>query len=287
MPGRKHTIHNSKESFYIGVFQDNYTKSIWHYHADYELSFVTEGVGQRIVGDSMEDFNPGDLIFLGSQLPHVWIPKKEKLDPGSEKNLELVFVLFDRKVLLSELLILPEFKYVKKALNLSQRGLHITGETRNKVSEIMLRLPYESSFKKLNLLYEILDAIGKSPTPNFLASKNYLDSRFISNSKRINKVHEYMMENYQRVITLKELADLVHMAISSLCRYFKAETGYTISEYLNKIRIDYARRLLMNPDLSVLNICFDCGFNNLSHFNKQFRRHTNLTPTSYKKKMLI
>lgn len=269
-------------SFYIGIFQDNLEKSTWHYHNKYEISFITEGTGKRIVADSIEEFHPGDLIFIGKKLPHVWIADKDTSTP-SGRTLETVYLQFADDVLPPELLLLPEFENVKRALKLAERGMKIIGDTLNEVSRIMLQLPYMKHFERVINFYNIMDIIGKSETIELLTSEEYLKKRFTTSSKRIATIHEYLMNNYKEEIDLEKLAELVNLAKGSLCRLFKAEMGITIFEYLNKIKIDYACNLLMDEDHSIVDVSFDSGFNNLSHFNKQFKRQTNLTPSEYRK----
>ncbi len=269
-------------SFFIGIFQDNLEKNTWHFHNKYEISFITEGSGKRIVADSIEEFHPGDLIFIGKKLPHVWIADKETSNP-SGRTLETVFLQFDDDVLPKELLLLPEFEYVRRALNLAERGMKIVGKTLNEVSRIMLQLPYMTYFERVINFYTIMDIIGKSESIELLTSEEYLRKRFTTSSKRIGMIHEYLMNHYKEEIDLKKLADMASMAKGSLCRLFKTEMGTTIFEYLNKIRIDYACNLLMDEDHSVVDVSFDSGFNNLSHFNKQFKKYTQLTPSQYRK----
>jgi len=271
------------ESFYIGIFQDNLEKSTWHYHSNFEISFITEGSGKRIVADSIEEFQPGDLVFIGKNLPHVWIADKEARTP-SNRTLEMVFLQFTSSVLCSQLLNLPEFKYIAKALSFSERGIQIVGQTLNEVSEIMLQLPYLKSFDRMLHFFKMMDIIGRSDTNIQLASKEYLKIRFTTGNKRIATIHEYLMNNYREEIDLKRLATLVNMAEGSLCRYFKINMGMTVFEYLNKIKIEFACKLLMDNDLSILEVCFDSGFNNLSHFNKQFKKNTNVPPKEYRKR---
>lgn len=269
-------------SFYIGIFQDNLEKSTWHYHNKYEISFITEGSGKRIIADSIEEFHPGDLIFIGKKLPHVWIADKETSTP-SGRTLETVFLQFSDDVLPLELLQLPEFGNVKRALVLAERGMKIVDETLNEVSRIMLQLPYMKHFERVINFYNIMDIIGKSDSIKLLTSEEYLKKRFTSSSKRIALIHEYLMNHYKEEIDLDKLAGLVSLAKGSLCRLFKAEMGTTIFEYLNRIKVDYACNLLMDDDHSIVDVCFDSGFNNLSHFNKQFKKQTNLTPSVYRK----
>ena len=270
------------ESFFIGIFQDNLEKSTWHYHNNFEISFITEGSGKRIVGDSIEEFQPGDLVFIGRNLPHVWIADKESRIP-TNRTLEMVFLQFTLNVLSPQLLILPEFCHVKRALDLSERGIQIIGDTLNEVSEIMLQLPYLTGFERMLHFFMMMDIIGESETNVPLSSKEYLTSRFTTGNKRIEVIHNYLMNNYREDVNLKNLAALVNMAEGSLCRYFKMNMGITLFEYLNKIKTDFACKLLMNKDLGILDVCLDSGFNNISHFNKQFKKITGVPPSEYRK----
>ncbi len=276
-------ISKDDESFFIGIFQDNLEKSNWHYHNNFEISFITEGSGKRIVADSIEEFQPGDLVFIGRNLPHVWIADKE-LGVLSTRTLEMVFLQFTSDVLNPQMLTLPEFKYVAKALTLSERGIQVVGQTLNEVSELMLQMPYLKGFERMLHFFRIMDIIGRSDSLIHLASNEYLTARFTSGNKRIAAIHEYLMKNYREKIDLERLAALANLAEGSLCRFFKQKTGLTIFEYLNKIKVEFACKLLMDPNLNIMEVCLDSGFNNLSHFNKQFRETTDVTPTEYRKR---
>lgn len=271
------------ESFSIGIFQDNLDKCTWHYHNNYEISFITEGSGKRIVADSIEEFQPGDLVFIGCSLPHVWLADKETLSPSS-RTLEMVYLQFTSEVLSRQFLILPEFRHIAKALILSERGIQIVGQTLNEVSELMLQLPYLKSFDRMLHFLKMMDIIGKSETNIHLASKDYLNRRFINGNKRITQIHQYLMNHYLEEIDLKKLSELVNMAEGSLCRFFRKNTGMSVFEYLNKIKIELGCKLLMDQDLSILEVCLDSGFNNLSHFNKQFKKINGVTPSEYRKR---
>ncbi|NLU37711.1 MAG: AraC family transcriptional regulator [Bacteroidales bacterium] len=273
----------NEEHFRIGIFQDNLEKSTWHYHNHYEISFITEGTGKRIVADSMESFHPGDLVFIGQNLPHVWIADKARF-ALSNRNLEMVYLQFSTVILFPELLSMPEFANVRKALEMSERGIQIVGDTLNKVSEIMLQLPYLNGIEQLLNFYRLMDIIGKSTSNIGLASEEYLRKKFNTSNKRIEAIHDYFMNNYRNEVNLEELSQLVNMAKGSLCRFFKENSGITLWEYLNHIKIEFACKMLMNNELSIAQVCFDSGFNNLNHFNKQFRKITGITPSSYRKK---
>jgi AraC-like DNA-binding protein len=271
------------ESFFIGIFQDNLEKSTWHYHKNFEISFITEGSGKRIVGDSIEEFQPGDLVFLGPNLPHVWIADKEP-HIFSSRTLEMVFLQFTSELLFPPILALPEFVNVKKSLEYSERGIQIVGDTLNEVSEIMLQLPYQKNFERILNFFRMMDIIGSSKTNIPLTSGDYIRKQFAPGNKRIVQIHEFLMNNYREEVNLQKLSELVNMAEGSLCRFFKSMVGLTIFEYLNRIKVDFACKLLMDYDLNITEICFDSGFNNLSHFNKQFRKITGMQPSEYRKR---
>jgi AraC-like DNA-binding protein len=276
-------VTNDDESFFIGIFQDSLEKCTWHYHNNYEISFITEGSGRRIVGDSIEEFQPGDLVFIGRNLPHVWIAEKET-SILSRRTLEMVFLQFGSDVLTPHFLSLPEFRYVERALAMSESGIQIVGQTLNEVSELMLQLPYLKSFERMLHFLNLMNIIGRSNTNIRLASNEYIKKRFITTNKRIVDIHEYLMTNYREEVDLKKLAGVVNMAEGSLCRFFKMKMGTTLFDYLNQIKTDFACKLLMDPGLSILEVCLDSGFNNISHFNKQFKKRTAVTPTEYRKR---
>jgi len=140
------------------------------------------------------------------------------------------------------------------------------------------------SFERMLQFFKMMDIIGKSETNIQLASKEYLKVRFSTGNKRIAAIHEYLMNNYREEIDLKSIADLVNMAEGSLCRFFKMNMGMTLFDYLNQIKTEFACKLLMDNDLSILEVCLDSGFNNLSHFNKQFKKATGVTPSEYRKR---
>ena len=196
---------NPDESFFIGIFQDHIDQSAWHYHQAYELSFITEGSGKRIVGDSVEEFHPGDLIFIGPRIPHVWFSSEPYPKTHSGRTLESVYLLFKNDILPHGLISLPEFARVNRALKLSERGMRITGDTLNQVSLLMLQLPYLYGIKRLMYFYEIMDIIGRSSSFSYLASAEYVKTRFETTSSRVNRIHEHLMKNYQEEINLKEI----------------------------------------------------------------------------------
>lgn len=272
---------HENSSFSIGIFQDNFDECTWHYHNNYEISFITEGSGKRIVADSIEEFQPGDLVFIGKNIPHVWIADKGAMAP-TQRKLEMVYLQFTDEVLNPGILLLPEFKNIANALVLSERGIRIKDKTLDEVSNLMLQLPYLNNFDRMIVFLELMNIIGGSKSYTLLASNDYIKKRFSTKNKRIEAIHQYLMKNYRQEVDLAAIAEMVNMAEGSVCRFFKSQMGMTIFEYLNKLKVDFATQLLMDKNLSIAEVAEDSGFNNLSHFNKQFKKVTNLQPTEYR-----
>jgi AraC-like DNA-binding protein len=150
--------------------------------------------------------------------------------------------------------------------------------------EFVHQLPYLNNFERFLQFFKLMDIIRRSDNIVHLASNDYINLCFSSKNKRISTIHEYLMKNYREPIDLKQIASLVNMAEGSLCRFFKQQVRMTIFEYLNQIKIEFACNLLLDKNLSILDIAINSGFNNLSYFNKQFKRTTGLPPMEYRKR---
>lgn len=286
MSGLEKAKAKANESISIGIFQDNLEKIQMHYHDTYEISFITEGKGKRIVADSVETFQPGDLVFLAPGLPHVWIADSDAYSPNS-RTLEMVYMQFGADLLPAAQLRIPEFENLSFALSKAERGLGITGNTLNHVSELMLQLPYLRGFDRMLYLYRILEYIGSSTDCIQLASTAYHKKRFSMNDHRIKLMHEFLMTHFTEEINLKTLADMVGMAEGSLCRYFRQKLDTTILDYLTRIRIEFACDLLLDFNRSITDVCYESGFNNISHFNKQFRKYTKMSPSEFRHMLIV
>ncbi|WP_099098817.1 AraC family transcriptional regulator [Aquimarina aggregata] len=269
-------------SFHTGVYRQRYFSGAWHYHPEFELLLITNGNGKRLVGDHGENFNTGDLVLLGGFLPHAWIPDDHYLQQDSTDHCESIYVQFKKDIFGSQFVDIPELKGVRRVLLASERGLKIVGKHKETIILLLKEIPRLGPLDQLLKLLKILDLINLSGYET-LASEGYLKESFFFKSNRILKVHEYIMENYKKEISVDLCAEMINMTISSFCRYFKKETGYTFTNYLNKIRIDFSKKLLTNTDLPIKEIGFECGYNSVPYFNKQFKKVVGVPPFSYRK----
>jgi YesN/AraC family two-component response regulator len=272
----------SDSSFHTGVYKQPHFSGNWHYHPEFEILLITGGNGKRLVGDHVEDFDVNDLVLLGGYLPHAWIPDSKYLAANSEEFCESIYMQFHKNIFGTNFVDVPELKGVRKVLRLAERGLKIEGKHKEKIMELLKSVPKKSSFELLLKLLEILNLISVSDFKQ-LASENYVKKSFYFKSSRVVKIHEYLMEHYKEDIPIKFCADMANMTVASFCRFFKTETQETFTSYLNKIRIDFSKKILANTDMPIKEIAYECGYNSVPYFNKQFKKIEGSSPFSYRK----
>jgi AraC-like DNA-binding protein len=130
-------------------------------------------------------------------------------------------------------------------------------------------------------LQELLQVLAKTDKYKLLAGELYQQENYNFSNFRLTKIIQFLNTNYQRKIELEKVADIANLHPAAFCRFFKEKTGKSLSEYVNDMRIGYACRLLIEGKMSVSQISFQSGFNNLSNFNRTFKKHTGFTPTNY------
>ena len=278
-----HLPQEFDKSFIVFKEKGKYFPCPWHYHSEYEIVLVTKSTGIRLVGDHVGYFNEGDLVFIGSLLPHLWINDPEYTQGNGEKEAEAIVIHFLENFLGDNFFNLPEMKVLKNFLKLSQQAMVITGETREKISDIMKRMLTMTGIQRLASLFDVFDILCNSNEYEFLASPAFLQQKEVDTSSRFEKINAYIMKNFDQVITLKEISAVANMAVSTFCNFFKEHYRVTFVEYLNVIRIGHACKLLTDLDYTIVDIAYKCGFNNIANFNRQFRKLKNMTPSEYRR----
>lgn len=250
-----------------------------HSHKNFELNFITSGTGRRIVGDNISGFEKGDLVLMGPDLPHCW-----ELSPQEEESSSFCIVThFSEDITKSDFFMMPELEKVRELLKQSQLGLRFKVEDHSKIRETLERMTqlegleyYIEMLKVFNLLLQVEDRAKLSnPVDRTLV--------FSKNLEKINKVYEYVFQNIQEGISLEEAAAQLNMAPSSFCRFFKKKTDLTFMEYVKRVRVGMAAKLLAESDRQITRICFDSGYNNLANFNHYFKNVMGQTPSEYRK----
>jgi AraC-like DNA-binding protein/mannose-6-phosphate isomerase-like protein (cupin superfamily) len=283
LPNLEKVEANINHSFHINHLKTDYFPSLLHFHPEMEILLVVQGTGIRYVGDSIERFTPGDLVIIGPNIPHEWCSDRNS-NTKEESVSEAIYIMFNTDILGNEFWNLPESKIILKIIQQSQRGIKLTGETRNNVAELMKTIDTSYGFSRIILLLKILEMIAFSYEYQYLASPIIHNIINDKDSERLNKVYKYVIDNMFQEITLKKVASIANLSKPAFCRYFKRRTNKSFLQFLNEIRIGQACRLLVNENYSIAEICYTCGFNNNSYFIRQFKKITGFTPFAYRKK---
>jgi AraC-like DNA-binding protein len=256
----------------------------WHFHPEYELTLIVKSRGRRFVADSISDYQNGDLVLLGPKLPHTWQSFSE---PDQQRGRHQACIIQFRDNFLGESFFdSRELRQVKGMLKRSDHGLHFTGRARDEASKRIVALNQLFGMQRLTAFLEILDLLARSRKAALISSPGFVPSLHHANHQRIDCVCQYINENYMHNISQPQVASLVQMNSSAFSSFFKKTVGLTFVEYVNNLRLSLACRLLIESDHSILNICHQAGFNNLSNFNRQFLKSKEMSPRQYRKSFL-
>jgi len=260
----------------------------WHYHPELELTLILESYGQRLVGDSIENFAEGDLVLLGSNLPHVWKNDKSFFEENNRSKARAIVVKFLPDFAGKDLMNMDEMKAIKHLIyEISSLGIKLTGDLKALITRLMHQMAKLSDTERIIHLLQMLHHISVSAEYVSLASLAYKKSVTIANEKdnlRINIVLDYLIKKHHEQIDLQEVSNMIHMNKNAFCRFFKQKTGKSMVELLSEIRIGQACQRLQKTEESIDMVCNYVGFNNISNFNRTFKAITGTTPLSYKKK---
>jgi AraC-like DNA-binding protein len=270
-----------ERSFNTKVMDVPYYPVPWHYHPEFEIKLVTNSTGKRFIGDRIDDFKPGNLALIGPLLPHLYRNGREYYS-GSRLRAKAIVVHFAKNTFGDNFLSVPETAALNQLFAKSTRGLGIVGETNKIVSNKLFELLELSGFMRWLKLLEILHVIAESDECHFI-SNSIMTGKSEVESQRLNKVIEYVMNNFAEDIYISDAANLINMAENSFSRYFSRQTGKTFASFVTEIRLSHASKLLIDDTINISEIGFKCGFNNLSNFNRQFSKIYNLNPQTYRK----
>ena len=250
-----------------------------HSHRNFELNYIISGWGNRIVGDNMESFSRGDLVLMGPNLPHCW----EITGVSQGVSPECITIHFHEDFFGQKILSSPELNPVIDLFRASSKGVQFYGEEILDVGYILHKMLKANNFRKLIYLMEIFEILVRTTSRRELAATGYLDEESGPEDKRLKQVYEYILINFSRKIKLEDVAEQCHLSPSAFCRFFERSTGKSLFNYLKEVRIGYACKLLQDSDLMISDICYQSGYNNLAHFNNQFKEICGVTPGQYRK----
>jgi AraC-like DNA-binding protein len=276
-------IENQFEAITVLDLQDKYFDPNWHFHPHYQIFTVIEGAGTRFIGDNIQTFEQGDTVMIGPNLPHLWRSDKVYFDPEYLHKSHGIVVYFSENFLGSEFLEKSEMQNIKRLFDNSKRGMVIHQQTREITIAFLQRIALQKGFDRILTLLELLHLLSNSTEWDPICSSGYVNSYKISETERMQKVHEFVLKNFKEEISLAEVAEIVNMSISAFCRYFKKRANKTFLDFVNEIRIGNACKLLNEDKYSIAEIAFESGFNSISNFNSQFRKMMGCSPREYMK----
>lgn len=252
----------------------------FHFHPALELTYIEQGQGRRLVGRQVANFESGDLVLLGPDLPHTWLT-----DPSEVQGQQVHawVIQFQHDFAGPQFWEMPEMRAIRGLLQKAGAGILVKGSVRQTVAEKMQNGLNASPLQQFLLLIEILQMIALSDTveqidPHFL---HFVPST--AETERFQQVYAYLIAHYRENVSLEQMAAVANLTPSSFCRYFKKITRKTLIDVLTEFRVKHACQLLTTTDKLVAEICFESGFGNVSYFNQEFKKTMGCNPLAYKK----
>lgn len=258
----------------VDVFYDKL-----HQHQEIQLSYIVNGKGTFIVGDTIKNYEPNDILIFGSNVPHV-LKSDEEASPSSR----MISLFFTLDSFGSDFFELPEFLKTKIFLSKAELGIKLKNN-RQDLRDMFVSIAHKNKLKRFITFLEVIEILIGSEyetVASFSKKKLYSDNE----GKRMSAVFELALNNYHKDISLDEVSNIATMTPNAFCRYFKQRTNKTFVQFLTEIRIENSCKLLSkNNELSIAEIAYQCGFKNISNYNRKFKSIKNVTPTDYRKRM--
>ena len=263
---------------YLPYFYNQY-----HYHPEVELLFIQEGTGTQFVGDSIQRFEGGDLLLIGSDCPHYLRSDNKYFSGDPNLYVSALVIHFNPSIFGKDFLALVENRHIDQLLEKSKKGLRILGSLKSEITEIMKKMIVSDKGNMMLALYALLDLLAYSNEYELLGTRLMEGDHNDKETERINAIYKFAARHFKRKITIEEIAGVAHLSANSFCRYFKNKTKKNFSHFLNEIRVEYACKKIRENQLQVTQVGYEAGFNNFVNFNNAFKKITGKTPTQYAK----
>lgn len=254
----------------------------WHFHPHYQLFTVFEGTGSRLIGDSIQRFEAGDTVFLGPDVPHLWRSEDIYFNKESPLTTRGIVLYFKEDFLGKEFLSKPEMNPIEQLFQESKRGITYTGSTRDLIRHELGELLHCDGFDRILKTLRLLNALARSTDGQPITSSGYINTFKVSETERMQKVHNYVWQHFKEEIRLGEAASLAGMSEAAFCRYFRTRANKTFTDFVSEIRISHACKLLVESPDAISQIAYESGFDTLSNFNRNFKKITQQTPREYR-----
>jgi len=255
------------------------SKAFWHFHPELELHYINKGYGKRHVGSHISYFNNSQLLLVGSDLPH------KGFTDGITNNGKETIIQFKKEFLGDSFFDIPEMKDINKLFQRAKKGLLFNPAIKKKIGPKIEDLINYEGFERVMKFLNVLHELATSEDYRVLNPEGFNFEAEPQNTAKIDIIYKYVNDNFKNQITLDEIASEASMTVPAFCRYFKKVTGKTFTKLVNEYRVVHATKLLQESQSSITDICYDCGFNNFSHFNKQFKEVTGKSASKYRNEM--
>ena len=257
----------------------------WHFHSEYEIIYISESTGTQFVGNSIESYRAGDVLLIGSNLPHYLKSDEIYHSANAPSKVRGTIIQFEKEFMQHAVNFYPQFMRIKKLLEESRMGVFFPAGCSQKLIELLNLIPVEKGMNQITSFLQLLKVMSEIKQRKTISKPDF-EYNTEHNASRVDKVISFINKNYTRQITLDEIASFASMNATAFCRFFKKETGKTFTKYIFDMRIGYACKLLLMNEMSISQIGVVCGFETISHFNKIFRKVSGYSPTEYRKTML-
>jgi AraC-like DNA-binding protein len=272
--------------FFVREIKQTFFSSEFHFHEECQLAYIIKGSGKRIVGDSVENFSENELVLLGSNLPHVWFNMERKLARSKKLSSISLSLFISPEKLTEHLQHFGDIEKIRHLFQKSKRGIVITGKTKMKLISLLKKAYKEKDdVGHIITLLQIVHLLSETNEYSFLASQNYSNHFHAHEKERMHSVYEYLMKNFKKEISLKEISGLAAMNPNAFCRFFKSRTQKSLMQFVNELRIGHSCGLLANPDETISQVAYKSGFNNVSNFNHFFKLIKKISPREYRKQL--
>ncbi|PCJ94508.1 MAG: AraC family transcriptional regulator [Flavobacteriaceae bacterium] len=273
-------------SFTVRTNRYSHFLKIWHHHTELELVVVNKSTGTIFIGDGIEKFQEGDVLLIGKNLPHMWLNDDVYFEEDSKLVADALAIHFKEDFLGTIFQQASEMQHIHQLFQRAKLGVKFEN-LRPAVTEKIAALSHLNSFDRTVRLLQVLHDLAEIKGYRLLASNGFVTSFNASNDDRLSKIYSYVYRHFKTPIGAKDVAKMIHMNQAAFSRYFKRTHRKTFTRYLNEIRIGYACKLLIEQTFNIKAICYECGFNNISNFNRQFKLVLGISPSDYSKKHQI
>jgi len=285
MINKKPTLERLSPSFGSSILikqhleKEDKNNAYWHFHPELELVYVNKGQGKTHIGNHLSYFNNSQLILIGANLPHNGFADRLTAN-GSETTVQ-----FKPNFLGNHFINVPEASNLSALFNRAKKGIRFGIDTKKFIGPKIDKLIDFNGFERIVRFLEILDYLSNTEDYMLLNADGIAFETNPQDSEKIKIVYKYININFRDHISLDEISDKVSMTVPAFCRYFKKTTGKTFTQLVNEYRVVHATKLLNESKMSIADICYECGFNNFSHFNKQFNEITGKSASQYRKEI--